>query len=420
MDSYPEECTQDSDCNPYVSNRLCYTGAVWLDQLEANASECQCNHFYSWTGPNCDEYGTGTLISVSVYATFGFASLILFIRGVLRLWRISKSFPDLRCFPLNAANTTLTFTVVGLGGSALVALLTILNFLVVEGTPDEMFQMGDFGRVEFFTSTFALPILGLSCTMSQLNLCLMWLDLGRTSKHMKASARNNLGRSRKIVVIFQVLLLSCLVVGLLIQTISGFSVIAILSAPFTIATIVLYVIGARKMYGLIDNVMGTSSTRRLRHAIKKTTIAIILTDLVFIGSQLGYAILNFDQVAMRDASPPGTRFASEKVFHHMIFAGFSVSNYVLWVYLRPSGRKVGTASDTTLGGISMQGTTQREGSTNRLATRIAPDATSFRNSHTESGGRWEINSQNPMFGAMDEENAITERSKSIAVDLHDI
>jgi hypothetical protein len=332
--TYPVVCLKDRDCNPYISNRLCYHGASWLGD---NDSECQCNIFYGWQGADCTQYGLSTILSVVLYASVALVSLLFFVKGLLRLHQRSCDSPGMRFFPLTAANTTMSFVVLGWAGSAIVALFTILNFVVVRDTPALEFvtYTDGFGRFEYFTRNLAQPLLGLACSFSQLNVCLMWIDLAAASKKLRVSTRTNLEKSRRIVVVFEVLLMTSVVVALVLQGFSGFPVMSALSVPFTLAVIVLYVLGDRQMVELMSTMVRSSDAKykNLQRAIRKTTIAVIGTDVIFIIAQMCYAVVGFNNALRKDLASPGDVITLEKVSHHLIFTGMSLSNFILWRYL---------------------------------------------------------------------------------------
>jgi hypothetical protein len=354
---YPNTCVADVDCDPYTTNRICYQNATWLS---ANVSQCQCSVFYGWEGENCDQYGTGTILSTALYAIFGLASLVLLVAGASRLLGVCRNSPNSRFLELNAANTTLIFVMCGFAGSVLTAMFTILNFLVVEGTPAAVFvsNKDGFARFEYFTRNLAQPLLGLACTLSQLNVCLMWLDLAQASKQLRPHTRSNLDKSRRIVVVFEALLMLAVVVGLVLQGLTGFPVLTALVIPYTIVVIVLYVLGGRQMDSVMATMMHTAEGKykKLQASIRWTTIAIIINDIVFIFASVGYAVMGFDRELMRNLSPAGSVVTIEKISHHMIFVGFSISNFILWRYLSQAS-KGGTSAGGATGSFE-KGTTQ--------------------------------------------------------------
>jgi hypothetical protein len=335
--TYPDTCIDDVDCDPYISNRLCYRNASWLP---ANESECQCNVFYGWQGEDCDQYGLGTILSVVLYATVGLLSLVICVKGILRLHKRSRKSPHVRFFPLTAANTTMVFVVVGCVASAILAMFTILNFVLIAGVPASEFvtNKDDFARFEYFTRNLAQPLLGVFCSLSQLNVCLLWIDLATATKKMqRASTTHNLHKSRRIVIVFIVLLMVSVGAGLVLQGLTGFPVVSALGVPFTLVVIVLYVLGGRQMNGLLSAVTHTPNARachvRLHRAVRKTTVAMVIADLVFILALFGSAAIGFNRESTKLMMLPGDVVSLEKVSHHLIFVSLSFTNYILWRYL---------------------------------------------------------------------------------------
>jgi hypothetical protein len=343
--TYPDTCIKDVDCDPYISNRLCYRNASWL---RANESECQCNVFYGWQGEDCNQYGLGTILSVVLYSIVALLSLVVCVKGSLRLHTQSRNFPRMRFFPLTAANTTMVFVVVGCLGSAILAMFTILNFVVIEGVPapDFVTNADAFGRFEYFTRNLAQPLLGVSCSLSQLNVCLMWIDLATATKKLQRATGGNLRKSRRIVMIFEGVLFVSVVAALVLQGLTGFPVVSTLSIPFTLVVIVLYVLGGHQMNGLLSTMTtqrlprpsyhmqgNTSVYLGLHRAVRKATVAIVITDLVFILALVGYAAIGFNRRLIKSMTLPGDIVSLEKISHHLSFVSLSYTNYILWRYL---------------------------------------------------------------------------------------
>jgi hypothetical protein len=82
-------------------------------------------------------------------------------------------------FKMSAANTSFIFLVLTFMATFMRALLTLLNFTIVEGIPSDDMQSGKdlFGRYEFATRVVVIPLLGSFSLLAMMNTCLMWIDI---------------------------------------------------------------------------------------------------------------------------------------------------------------------------------------------------------------------------------------------------
>jgi hypothetical protein len=250
-------CTEDIDCSPYYTNRLCVAGAQWL---RTNEPECQCNYFYGFVpsepgGVVCDQHSTGSYLSMVMYAGFTIFNVIqLYLCAVflarsfrgtkyhLRRGRSSTRVRTVQSMLLNwrgmsAVQATTVFMMVSIACACGVATFTFLNFAVVEGVPPAFAISGKdgFGRYEIYTRTL-LMLCGLFGQLGAFNLCIAWMEVAVEADTIVGRKRK-LRKARRLALAVEIFIILSCFAGAIFESRTGIQVMALLGAAFQPAAI---------------------------------------------------------------------------------------------------------------------------------------------------------------------------------------
>lgn len=267
----------------------------------------------------------------------------------------SRQSPTSPFIPLTARNTTTMFLSCALFSGLCFNIVTVFNFADNEGMPDEFYvtNKDGFGRYEWWGRNVFSPALGLFVVMTELNVCLMWIDMSTQVKNFQKSALQNLGKSRKIIIYTQIAMVVVMALGLIGFTLTGIPLIGFLSAPFPAISAGFYIHGARQMTALFrtptshgENV--TQQEISLNHffaTLKKVTRRVVFLNIFFATALVGYALTQGDEI-IRELSPAEHWFTVEKLTHHSNVFALCFLTFVLWEYLRSTSKSTVARKNT--------------------------------------------------------------------------
>jgi hypothetical protein len=298
-----------------------------------------------WVGETCDEYGTGTYMSLAFWGALAVGSSFIAGHCVYQLARQGSS------LNMSAANTSLMFAAMGMLSGFTRAVITMLNFAVVEGVPANALQEGSFGRYEFYTRNVAVPLLGFFSILALLNVALMWIEIARQSQRLRKGAQTNLTHSRKLVLGVEVAFIVLMLIGLAVQNVTGWPLSTFIGLPFTLLVIFMYYKGAKMMREVLGGGTGTGTAQSTQQAtgtspatdaflakVNTTTNRALMVGGIFVLCSLSFAFLSMG--VKRELATPEYWLNLEKVLHHTNALALSSFCLIVWLYIavKPSKR----------------------------------------------------------------------------------
>jgi hypothetical protein len=289
-----------------------------------------------WVGENCDEYGTGTYMSLAFWGALAVGSS--FIAGHC-VYQLAKQGSSLN---MSAANTSLMFAAMGMLSGFTRAVITMLNFSVVEGVPANALQEGSFGRYEFYTRNVAVPLLGFFSILALLNVALMWIEIARQSQRLRKGAQTNLTHSRKLVLGVEVAFIVLMLIGLAVQNVTGWPLSTFIGLPFTLLVIFMYYKGAKMMREVLGGSTGTAQSTQQATGTSPATDAFLakvnttknralMVGGIFVLCSLSFAFLSMG--VKRELATPEYWLNLEKVLHHTNALALSSFCLIVWLYI---------------------------------------------------------------------------------------
>eukprot|EP00511_Aplanochytrium_stocchinoi_P002294 CAMPEP_0204836040 /NCGR_PEP_ID=MMETSP1346-20131115/24219_1 /ASSEMBLY_ACC=CAM_ASM_000771 /TAXON_ID=215587 /ORGANISM="Aplanochytrium stocchinoi, Strain GSBS06" /LENGTH=394 /DNA_ID=CAMNT_0051970503 /DNA_START=162 /DNA_END=1342 /DNA_ORIENTATION=+ len=328
-------CTEDLDCDPLKTNKLCYAN---LSRFESPTDEfgCACNTFYGWTGDECRTFSSSTYFTVIIIGgTSIWAAYLLW--QMIRVFVLSYKYEELW--------TPKFWTIILCTGGAFGifgwSLMITLSALTVAGggiavDPDK-YEDPYFGRWNFFSLGFG-PIAVFGTALAVVNVAKVWLDIAFRTHTLDRSQTRAYKFNRRLLIFFQISVVTLALGAFGYEKLSpdgtsvyGFAV----SLPiFAIAS--WYVVGYNKFMPILhvasqrrSDQMIDSTKKAVRETMRRVIVGLILYFIaVFVNSSLdtlGGSWKNFTKVG---------KVGPGKFFHHLQPVAICILIYAVYEYLK--------------------------------------------------------------------------------------
>jgi hypothetical protein len=303
-------CATDQDCYEQTGGgfAMCVTNQTWTSA----PTMCVCP-LGMYSGALCD---TPTAWFTAVYAMNIFSALIVGLSCLLAVATLILLFRGGEKLRLqNAMHTTLGLSAMGsflicvnssFGADKLVAAKYVLNPTSDDWSGGWISEapggQGMWVRSKEFTLTnsAAIALAFFFVTASLLNVSLVWIEIGDSSKKLSARASGNISSYRHALFVYYAVFLTAVISVVAVHRITFAVYVA---APAMAFIVVAYVLGSLKMRALMSSLLGDSlqvepksgkdRVRKLRRAMRLVTVysgVIAVLTLVILILFLAFAL----------------------------------------------------------------------------------------------------------------------------------